>query len=142
KAGNCAQADEFPAGQQPGMNLEGRPARDDLKLAAIAQSCAQAKQSQAFLKKAAASADSADLVWSIQARKILGAYDAAKAEESIASALTAAENRRAAGSQSASWWYNLGLLQSALDRKAQAKQSFEQVLVLPDAHMFHHLARE
>ena len=47
-----------------------------------------------------------------------------------------------AGSHPASWWYNVGLLQAALHRKEQARHSFEQVLVLPDTQMFHHLARE
>jgi hypothetical protein len=48
----------------------------------------------------------------------------------------------AAGAHSASWWYNLGLLQAALHRNQEARQSFQQVLLLPDPQMFHHFARE
>jgi tetratricopeptide (TPR) repeat protein len=142
KAGNCVQAEDFLAGKQPGMGLEGRPARDYVKLAGIAQTCGQAKEPDEFLHKAAASADPADLVWAIQAQKSLGSNDPEKADEKLANSLPAAENQLAAGSHPASWWYRMGMLQAALDRKEQAKQSFEQVLLLPDSHMFHHLARE
>jgi hypothetical protein len=34
------------------------------------------------------------------------------------------------------------MLQTALNRQEQARESFEKVLLLPDTHMFHHLARE
>jgi tetratricopeptide (TPR) repeat protein len=142
RTGGCSQAETLIAGKQPGMSLEGRTARDYVKLAGIAQSCKHAQESKAFLEKAAVSVEPADRTWAIQAKKFLGVYDPAKAEEPIAAALAAAENHRAAGSQSGSWWYNIGLLQAALNRKDQARQSFEHVLVLPDARMFHHLARE
>jgi hypothetical protein len=34
------------------------------------------------------------------------------------------------------------MLQAALNRKEQAKESFEKTLILADTHMSHHLARE
>jgi hypothetical protein len=142
KTGNCAQAEDFLAGKQQGMGMEGRSARDYVKLAGIAQDCAHAKESGEFLHRAAASAEPADLVWAIQAKELLGSYDSEKANEQAANSLTAAENETATGSHPGSWWYSTGLLQAALHRKEQARQSFFQVLILPDTHMFHHLARK
>jgi hypothetical protein len=142
KTGNCAQAEEFVAGEHQGMNMEGTSARDDVKLAGIAQSCAHAKESEEFLHRAAASKEPADLVWAIRAKELSGSYDSEKANEQVANALTAAENQAATGSHPGSWWYNTGLLQAALHRNEQARQSFFQVLILPDTHMYHHLARE
>ena len=142
RAGNCAQAEDSIAGKQPGMGPEGRSARDYVKLAGIAQSCAQARESEEFLHRAAASVEPADLVWAIHAKESLGSYDSRTAEEQVASSLTASENDMSAGSHPASWWYNVGLLQAALHRKEQARHSFEQALALPDPQMFHHLARE
>jgi tetratricopeptide (TPR) repeat protein len=142
KAGNCAQAEDFLAGKQPGMGLDGRTARDYVKLAGMARSCAHEKTSDEFLHKAAASGDGADLVWAIRAKESLGLLDSEKANEQIAHSLAAAENQQASGSQPAARWYGLGLLQAALNQKEQARKSFEQALVLPDARMTHHLARE
>jgi hypothetical protein len=34
------------------------------------------------------------------------------------------------------------LLQAALKRSQQARESFDKALILPDTHMSHHLARE
>jgi hypothetical protein len=141
KARNCAQADDFLAGKQPGMSLDGRSARDDVKLAGIARGCGHAKESEDLLHKAAARADSADLVWAIQAEKSLGTYDA-RADQRIATSMATAESRAATGVNSGSLWYEIGMLQTALNRQEQARESFEKVLLLPDTHMFHHLARE
>jgi Flp pilus assembly protein TadD len=142
KARNCAQADDFLAGKQPGMSLDGRSARDDVKLAGIARGCGHAKESEDLLHKAAAGVDSADLVWAIQAEKSLRTYDAGKADQRVAKSLAAAESRAETGANSGSWWYNIGLLQTALNRKQQARESVEKALILPDTHMSHHLARE
>jgi len=141
KAGNCSQAGDFIAGNAQGMSEE-TSARDDVKLAGIAQACAHPRESEEFLHRAAASADPADLVWAIQAKELLGSYDSAKANQQVANALATAESQEAAGTHPGSWWYNIGLLQAALHQKEQARQSFFQVLVLPDTRMFHHLARE
>jgi tetratricopeptide (TPR) repeat protein len=142
KARNCAQAEDLLTGKQPGLSLDGRSARDDVKLAGIARSCGHAKESEDLLHKAAAGVDSADLAWAIQAEKSLRTYDAGKADQRVAKSLAAVESRAETGANSGSWWFNIGLLQTALDRKQQARESFEKALILPDTHMSHHLARE
>jgi tetratricopeptide (TPR) repeat protein len=139
RGSGCAQAEDFVSSTQMGAGLS---PRDDVKLAGIAHSCANAQESEQFLRKAAASAEPANLVWAIQAKESLGSYDARQVEEQVANSLTAAQHQMAAGAHSASWWYNLGLLQAALHRNQEARQSFQQVLLLPDPQMFHHFARE
>jgi Flp pilus assembly protein TadD len=139
RGSGCAQAEDFVSSTQMGAGLS---PRDDVKLAGIAHSCANAQESEQFLRKAAASAEPANLVWAIQAKESLGSYDARQVEEQVANSLTAAQHQMAAGAHSASRWYNLGLLQAALHRNQEARQSFQQVLLLPDPQMFHHFARE
>jgi predicted Zn-dependent protease len=142
KAGNCKEAEHFLDDKQAGMGPDAGSARDDLKLSGIARSCGQAKGSEGFLHKAAAAADPADLVWAIQAEKSLGTYDPVKAGERLAKSLADAERSLAASTHSGYWQYTVGLLQAALDRKEQARASFEKTLILADTHMSHHLARE
>jgi tetratricopeptide (TPR) repeat protein len=142
KAQNCAAARGFLTGDAPGMNMDGRSARQYVMLAGIALSCGQAKASEELLQKASAQVDSADLAWAIQAEKSLGTYHAEEAEQRLATRLAAAESSAETGANSGSWWYNLGMLQAALKHGEQARESFDKALILPDAHMSHHLARE
>ncbi len=116
--------------------------REYLKLAGIAQRCGHAKESADFLHKAVAAVESGDLVWAIQAQKSLGTYDSTKAEQELAASLAEAEKSLAASTHSGYWQYTVGILQAALNRKEQARASFEKALILADTHMSHHLARE
>jgi len=142
KAHNCAAAQGILAGDAPGMGLDSRSARQYVMLAEIARSCGQSKQSEDLLRKAAASQGSANLAWAIQAEKSLGTYHAEEAEQRLAKSLATAESRDESGVNSASWWYNLGMLQAALKHNEDARESFDKALILPDTHMSHHLARE
>ncbi len=120
----------------------GGSAREYVKLAGIARGCENARVSEEFLRKAAASVDYQDLPWAIQAEKLLGTYDAVKDNQRVADFLTAAETRTENGTKSGFWSYDIGLLQAAINRKEQARESFEKALILPDIYMSHHLARE
>jgi hypothetical protein len=111
-------------------------------LAEIARRCGQAKQQEDLLHKAAAQVDSANLAWAIQAEKLLGTYNAGTADQLVGKSLAAAESRAETGASSGSWWYNIGLLQAALNRNEDARKSFDKTLILPDTRMSHHLARE
>jgi len=142
KAGNCSQAGDFIAGKQPGMGMEGRTARDYVKLAGIAKGCAQAKKSEEFLHRAAASTERKNLVWADRAKELLGSLDSRQADEQIANSLAEAEKHPEIGSHPGAWWYEIGLLQAAVHRNDQARKSLEQVLVLQDTKMSHHFARE
>ncbi|MGO9085465.1 MAG: DUF5107 domain-containing protein [Candidatus Sulfotelmatobacter sp.] len=142
KAHNCREAEGFVTDEQPRLSLGGGSAREYVKLAGIARNCGNTKESEDLLHKAAARAGSVDLVWAIQAEKSLGTYEAGKADQQIAESLATVESRAETGVNSGSSWYEIGLLQAALNRQEQARESFEKVLFLPDTRMFHHLARE
>ncbi len=146
KAHNCTEAEGFLAGRQPGTSTgispDGRSARDYVKMAWIARSCGQAQESEGFLHKAAAGVHSADLAWAIQAEISLGTYNPATAEQRIEKSLARAEYHAETEARPGLLWYDIGMLQSALNRKEQARESFEKALLLPETYMSHHLARE
>jgi tetratricopeptide (TPR) repeat protein len=139
---NCTLASGFLADKQQGLGPEVRSAREYVKLAGIARICGRAKESKDLFQKAAASVDSANLSWAIQAEKSLGTYDAGKADQRIAKSLAEAESRLETSSRSGSWLYNIGMLQAALNQKEAAKESLQRALLDPDTLMSHHFARE
>jgi Tfp pilus assembly protein PilF len=81
-------------------------------------------------------------MWAIKAEQSLGRYDTSTADQQIKKALADEENQLATTGHPGTSLYNIGLMESALNRKEEAKQSFERSLLLPDTHMSHHLARE
>ncbi|MGA3132096.1 MAG: DUF5107 domain-containing protein [Terracidiphilus sp.] len=139
---NCAQAEEILSIGQQDVSPDARSSRDYVKLAGIAQSCGHAKQAQDLLQRAVAGAGPAGTVWALRAERLLGTCDAAAADREITKSLAQAESQLQAVTPSGMLLYNVGMLQAALHRTQQARASFEQVLVLPDTHMSHHLARE
>jgi tetratricopeptide (TPR) repeat protein len=142
KAKNCAGADGLLEGKQPGMGLDGRSTREYLKLAGIARFCNRAKEAEDLLRRASAGVEDADLVWAIEAQKSLGTYDPVKANQQLTKALAEAERSLAASTHSGYWQFTVGMLQTALNQKERARDSFEKTLILADNHMSHHLARE
>ncbi len=142
KAGNCKGAEGFLRDERAEIKLNGDSARDAVKLGGIAQTCGHAQEARELFERAAADADPTSLTWAIESQKSLGAYDAKKAEQLLEASLAATQNHSEAGANSGLWWYDVGLLQAALQRDGQARESFKKALILPDARMSHHLARE
>jgi tetratricopeptide (TPR) repeat protein len=142
KAGNCKEAEEFLRDEQANISLNGDSARDAVKLGGIAHRCGQSNVASEFFEKAAASAEPSSLPWAIDAQKSLGTYDASKAEQHLKSSLAAALSRSDSSVNSGLWWYNVGMLQAALQQNDAARESFRKALILPDSRMSHHLARE
>ena len=142
KGGNCTAADSFIRPEQERMNSEGGSSREYVRLAAIAKRCGHAEQSGILLHKAVAGVGPMDLVWAIRAEKSLGAYDSGKANERIEKALAEEQGLMHTRTYQGFWSYDIGMLQAALNQKDRAKETFERVLILPDSHMSHHLARE
>ena len=135
--GHCTEAQAFLAGDHSGLLASARPY---LMMAMIAKKCGNQKQAATYLQKAAAGQGGADLVWADRAQQSLGTYDPAKGRKKLEE-LVAAEEQRKDADASSGWWYNLGLLQSALGQKDAARESFRKALLLPDRMMSHHLAR-
>jgi predicted Zn-dependent protease len=139
---NCTQADGILSGRPAGMSLDARSSRDDVKLAGLAQSCGQVKQAKDLLQRAVAAKGPACAAWSLQAERLLRANDGADLDKKVAESLAQTESQLRASSPSGALLYSAGMLQVALHRTQQAKTSLDEVLILPDVHMSHHLARE
>ncbi len=107
----------------------------------IAKKCGDRAQAEGYLQKAAASQDGADIVWAQRAQQLLGAYDPIKGRHKLEEVLAAGDRMTDTNGSNGWWWYNRGLLQSALDQKGPARESFRKALLLPDRMMSHHLAR-
>ncbi|HEY5331692.1 MAG TPA: DUF5107 domain-containing protein [Acidobacteriaceae bacterium] len=141
KAGRCADADEFFAGDHSGLAVNGAVSQADVRLAAIAKTCRHPQQSTQLLQRAAASKIGADAAWVDRAEKLLGTYDAARDLPKLQAALVSAERVKDTSAFTGWWWYNIGTMQAALHHGGQAAEAFHRVLLLPDSMMSHHLAR-
>ncbi|MGD0347034.1 MAG: DUF5107 domain-containing protein [Terracidiphilus sp.] len=141
EAGNCTPALGFVANLQSGTNPEGSSSRDDIELAAIARNCGRVEEANAYLQRAAASGDPANLAWAVEAERALGTGDAESARERLTKALAAAEENAESGSSSGAWCYSTGMLELALGDKERARQLLTRTLVLSDVDMSHHFAR-
>jgi len=139
--GRCTEAQAFLADQHGGIVVDGAFARPFLKMAVIARKCGNREQAEGYLRKAAASQAGAEIVWASRAQQLLGAYDPIKGRRVLQDSLDAAERMKDVNGSNGWWWYNLGALQSALDQKDSARESFRKALLLPDRMMSHHLAR-
>jgi tetratricopeptide (TPR) repeat protein len=142
EAGHCAEAETFLAGDHTGRVVNEAVSRPYFKMAAIAKTCRNFQQAEGFLQKAAASKIRADAGWANQAQRILGANDPQDGRQKLQASLAAAHRVKDASAFTGWWWYNIGIMQSALHRKDQASEAFRKALLLPDSMMSHHLSRE
>ena len=137
----CADAQAFLAEDHSGLVVNEAFSRPYVKMATIAKKCGNQGQAESDLQKAAASQDGADIVWANLAQQLLGTYDPSKGRQKLQESLAADERMRDANGSNGWWWYNLGVLQAALDQKGLARESFRKALLRPDRMMSHHLAR-
>ncbi len=140
-SGRCAAAGEFLAASHPGLEVNGAIAQAYVRMAAIAKTCKQPQQSEQLLQKAAASGSGADSAWVVRAKKQLGTYDAAEQQKRLEGSLASAGRVKDSSAFTGWWWYNMGTIQAALNNKDQAKEAFNNALLLPDSMMSHHLSR-
>jgi len=140
-SGRCSDAEQFLAGDHAGLAVNGAVAQADVRMAAIAKTCKHPQEATQMLQQAAASKTGADAAWADKAEKLLGTQDAAKDSTKLQTALTSAERVKDTSSYTGWWWYNIGTMRAALNRKDDARQAFEKALLLPDSMMSHHMAR-
>jgi tetratricopeptide (TPR) repeat protein len=140
-SGRCAAAGEFLVASHPGLEVNGAVAQAYVRMAAIAKTCKQPERSEQLLQKAAASGGGADSAWVAKAKKQLGTYDATEQQKRLEASLASAERVKDSTAFTGWWWYNMGTIQAALNNKNQAKEAFNNALLLPDSMMSHHLSR-
>jgi tetratricopeptide (TPR) repeat protein len=141
KVGGCSEAKAFLGADDSGLVVNGAVAQPYIRMAAIAKACGNPKQSEDLLQRASASKVGADAGWAKQARQLLGTYDASTGREKLRESLAVAQRVKDSSSFTGWWWYNIGVMETALDRKDQAREAFKNALMLPDSMMSHHLSR-
>ena len=98
--------------------------------------CGHAQQAAERWRRVAASTGPADLVWAWGAAKKLDGYDGAEWTRRLETALAHALVRAESGSP-----YTAGALEAVQGKRADAWTHFQQMLLLPDRMMSHHLSR-
>jgi tetratricopeptide (TPR) repeat protein len=140
-AGNCKNAEAFLNSEHSGHVINEAVARPYVRMAAIAKTCRNTEQSEGLLKKAAESKIGADAGWSHLAQQSLGTNDGPAGQQKLEASLANAQRMKDTSSFTGWWWYNIGTMQAARDRKDQAREAFKNALLLPDSMMSHHLTR-
>ena len=138
--GRCTEAQAFLADHSGPVVNEGS-SRSYVTMGIIARKCGNRGQAESYLQKAAAGQTGAEIVWANRAQQLLGTNNPINARQKLQESLAADELMNEANGSSGWWWYTVGILQSALDRKGPAGESFRKALLLPDRMMSHHLAR-
>jgi tetratricopeptide (TPR) repeat protein len=141
RIGGCAKAEEFLAAEHSGLEVNGAISQPYVRMAAIARACHHDEQAQQFLQKAASSKHGGDAAWSLKAEMLLAPADAERRSQELQISLTSAERVKDSSSYTGWWWYNIGTMEAALNRKDQAERAFKNALLLPDSMMSHHMSR-
>ena len=124
-------------GLEPFLNS----ARTQYLIGIVKSTCGHTQEAAANFQRAVQQKNGAQLVWAYAAAKKLGEADASHWQSELTSALDRMERNSDPGSQTGSWLYTAGTLESALGHKAEADAMFRQSLLLPSQTMSHHLSR-
>jgi hypothetical protein len=145
-AGHCSAA--LPAADGLGAAVPGLPfTKDGLEpfvaaprtqylIGQVESRCGHAPQAAERWRRVGATKGMADLVWAWGAAKKLDGYDSAAWSKRLETALAQALARAESGPP-----YTAGALEAVLGKRADARSHFQQVLLLPDRRMSHHLSR-
>jgi len=117
------------------------PARDQVQLASIARTCGAPEEVVPLLTAAAESTGSTDLVWALQAGKLLGNVTGAQVRQRLLAVQAETMEQTEREPTSGFWCYQRGLVAQALGEHEEAVTWLERALLLPERHMSRHLAR-
>ena len=125
------------SGLEPFVNLP----RANYLLGETSSACGQKDEADRRYRLSAKATDASDAVWAWASAKKLGSYDPALWQERLSLALSHAEtNARTSANQG--WWvYSAGILQMALGRDTEGKNSLRESLLLPENRMSYHFSR-
>lgn len=110
-------------------------------LAEVYAVCGRKAEATAKFEQVSNSTDTTDLVWAWKAAKKLDGYDQEKWMNRLNAGIVQAEanSRR---SSSRNWWvYTAGNLRIAAGQKEQGQAELQEVFLLPESRMSHHLTR-
>jgi hypothetical protein len=126
---------------QSGLEPFVNSARANYMLGEASSACSQKEEADQRYRLSAKATDASDAVWAWASAKKLSSYASALWQERLSSALSQAEsNARSSANQS--WWvYSVGVLQIALGRDIEGKNSLRESLLVPENRMSHHFSR-
>jgi tetratricopeptide (TPR) repeat protein len=124
-------------GLQPLLNS----ARTNYLLAEMFSACGQKEEADRRYRLSAQASDTSDVVWAWASAKKLSNYDPALWQERLSSALSRAESNTRTSTYQGWWVYSVGLLQMALGREIEGKNSLRETLLLPENRLSHHFSR-
>jgi len=115
--------------------------RANYMLGEASSACGQKEEADRRFRLSAKATDASDAVWAWGSAKKLNSYDPGLWRERLSLALSQAEsNARSSANQS--WWvYSVGVLQIALGRDIEGKNSLRESLLAPENRMSHHFSR-
>ena len=115
--------------------------RANYMLGEASSACGQKEEADRRFRLSAKATDTSDAVWAWGSAKKLSSYDPALWRERLSLGLSQAEsNVRSSANQS--WWvYSVGVLQIALGRDIEGKNSLRESLLAPENRMSHHFSR-
>src|SRR6266581_1068794 len=115
--------------------------RANYMLGEASSACGQKEEADRRFRLSAKATDTSDAVWAWSSAKKLSSYDPALWGERLSLSLSQAEsNARSSANQS--WWvYSVGVLQIALGRDIEGKNSLRESLLAPENRMSHHFSR-
>jgi tetratricopeptide (TPR) repeat protein len=140
-SGQCAEAEKFLAGSHSGLVVNEAVSQPYVRMAAIAKACKNPQQSEELLQKAAVSKIGADSAWVAKAQELLGTHDVSEQQKRLQASVASAARAKDTSAFTGWWWYNIGAMQAALNHEDQAREAFNNALLLPDSMMSHHLSR-
>jgi tetratricopeptide (TPR) repeat protein len=140
-AGRCSEAAKFLVADHPGLVVNETVSQPYVRMAVIAKACKNPQLAEELLRKAAASKIGADSAWAAKAQRLLGNDDAAEEQKKVQASVASATRVKDTSAFTGWWWYNIGTMQAALNHKDQARDAFNNALLLPDSMMSHHLSR-
>src|SRR5438046_1995428 len=118
-----------------------KSARTNYLLGSAYLRCGKSAEAQARFAAAASSDSAPELRWAWSAAQKLPGFDPEQWQKRLESALQQAEETSGTDDLSAWWFYNMGSLQQALGRTAEADATLQKVFLLPDHMLVYHLTR-
>jgi tetratricopeptide (TPR) repeat protein len=118
-----------------------KSARTNYLLGSAYLRCGKSAEAQARFAAAASSDSAPELRWAWSAAQKLPGFDPEQWQKRLESALKQAEETSGTDDLSAWWFYNMGSLQQALGRTAEADATLQKVFLLPDHMLVYHLTR-
>ena len=118
-----------------------RAARTNYLLGQLYGSCGEAAKSKSRFELAVGQSTPDQVVWAYKSARQLPDFYQREWQQRLKSAREHAKNLGETSSLPGWWFYNQGMIDTELDRAAEAEDEFRQALLMPDHLLAYHLTR-